>query len=88
MAQRLEDKEIYLELDDSAKGYFLKKGYDPIYGARPLKRVLQRELETKISKKMLEGIITKGNYLVSYKDNDLEISAMPQKNKGVCKASI
>ncbi len=88
MAKRLEDKEIYLELDDSAKDYFLEKGYDPVYGARPLKRVLQRELETKISKKMLEGIITKGNYLVSYKDNDLEILAGPQKNKGVCRAYI
>ena len=75
VAKRLEDREIYLKLDNGAKEYLLNKGYDPVYGARPLKRVLQRELETEISKKMLEGIITKGHYLVSSKNNHLHIQS-------------
>lgn len=73
VAKRLEDKEIHLKLDNSAKEYLLNKGYDPVYGARPLKRVLQRELETEISKKMLGGLITKGHYLVSHKESGLKV---------------
>jgi len=49
----LEDKHIRLELTDSAKNYLIDNGYDEIYGARPLKRFVQKKLETLIAKKIL-----------------------------------
>ncbi len=72
--KRLEDKDIHIELSTSAKKHFLQKGYDPVYGARPLKRVLQRELETFVANQMISGQITKGNYVVSYNNGKLESS--------------
>ncbi|MGK9167374.1 ATP-dependent chaperone ClpB [Inquilinus limosus] len=51
----LEDRKIVLELDDRAKGWLAEQGYDPIYGARPLKRVIQRELQNPLATAILEG---------------------------------
>ena len=53
LEKRLEDKHIRLELTDSAKNYLIDNGYDEIYGARPLKRFVQKKLETLIAKKIL-----------------------------------
>ena len=54
LERRLDDKHIKLELTDSAKNYLIENGYDEIYGARPLKRFVQKKLETLIAKKILE----------------------------------
>eukprot|EP00803_Ostreobium_quekettii_P010828 evm.model.scf_150EXC.1 EVM.evm.TU.scf_150EXC.1 scf_150EXC:4224-11534(-) len=55
VAQRLADKKIKLDLRDSALEYLAAKGFDPVFGARPVKRAVQRELETKLAKAMLRG---------------------------------
>ena len=54
LENRLEDKHIKLEVSDAAKDYLIENGYDEIYGARPLKRFVQRKLETLIARKILE----------------------------------
>jgi ATP-dependent Clp protease ATP-binding subunit ClpB len=57
--QRLEhslaDRKISLKLTDAALDFLAEVGFDPVYGARPLKRAIQRELETKIAKSILRG---------------------------------
>jgi len=55
---RLADRHIELGLSDAAKEHIAREGYDPVYGARPLKRYLQRQLETALSRKLLAGEIT------------------------------
>ncbi|CAL8470560.1 g10102 [Coccomyxa elongata] len=52
---RLAEKKIKLQLDESAVDYLATKGYDPVYGARPVKRAVQRELETGLAKALLRG---------------------------------
>jgi ATP-dependent Clp protease ATP-binding subunit ClpB len=61
LRQRLADRRITLNLTDSAKTHLVKAGYDPVYGARPLKRAIQRELETALGKKILGGDIKDGD---------------------------
>ena len=60
LAQRLEDKKLTLALDPEALDWLAGVGYDPVYGARPLKRAIQRELETPIAKGILAGQFTAG----------------------------
>jgi ATP-dependent Clp protease ATP-binding subunit ClpB len=54
---RLQERKIELDLSPRALEHFAEAGYDPVYGARPLKRLLQRELETALGRKLLEGTI-------------------------------
>jgi ATP-dependent Clp protease ATP-binding subunit ClpB len=56
----LEDRHISLELDDKAREWLAEAGYDPTYGARPLKRVIQRSLQDKLANLLLEGAIHDG----------------------------
>ncbi len=51
----LEERKIVLELDESAREWLAEKGYDPAYGARPLKRVIQREVQDPLAEKILLG---------------------------------
>ncbi|WP_448571190.1 ATP-dependent Clp protease ATP-binding subunit [Trichothermofontia sp.] len=60
----LTDQKISLELTDAALTYIADVGYDPIYGARPLKRALQRELENVLAMKLLENTFTEGDTIV------------------------
>lgn len=55
LRQRLADRKIKLELSDEATAWLAHAGYDPVYGARPLKRVIQRELENQLATQLLEG---------------------------------
>ena len=57
----LAERKITLELDDQAKAWLADKGYDPVYGARPLKRVIQRELQNPLAGLILEGKIGDGD---------------------------
>jgi len=57
---RLSDRKISLNLSEEAKDYIANIGYDPSYGARPLKRAIQREIENPIATKILEGIFGEG----------------------------
>lgn len=59
--KRLEEKRITLNVDDSAKKLLAKQGYDPSYGARPLKRIIQTELLDKLSLMIIEGKIKEGD---------------------------
>jgi ATP-dependent Clp protease ATP-binding subunit ClpB len=58
---RLVDRRITLDVSDGAKRHLVKVGYDPIYGARPLKRAVQRELETQLGRKILGGEVKDGD---------------------------
>jgi ATP-dependent Clp protease ATP-binding subunit ClpB len=60
LAKLLEDRKIVLDLDDSAVKWLADKGYDPAYGARPLKRVIQKELQDPLAEKVLSGEIRDG----------------------------
>ncbi|MBM4098012.1 MAG: ATP-dependent chaperone ClpB [Planctomycetes bacterium] len=60
LRKRLEERQIILDLKPAARDHLVREGYDPAYGARPLKRVIQRELETALARKILEGTIRDG----------------------------
>jgi len=57
----LADRKITLEIDGAAEAWLAEKGYDPVYGARPLKRVIQRELQNPLAQQILEGRIPDGS---------------------------
>jgi ATP-dependent Clp protease ATP-binding subunit ClpB len=72
LRKRLEERHITLELTDAAKEYLVKLGHEPAYGARPLKRTLQREVETELAKKLLRGEIKDGQkVVVDYREHEL-----------------
>ncbi len=74
LERRLEDKQIKLELTQNAKDYLIDNGYDEIYGARPLKRFVQKKLETLIAKKIImQEILPNTMVIIDYKDNELLI---------------
>ena len=81
LRQRLGERRLSLDLSDSAREHIAREGYDPVYGARPLKRYLQREVETRLSRKLLAGDIPDGSALtLAYKDGQLDIQvASPKK---------
>ena len=63
LKQRLKDQRITLEISKKALCFIAKTGYDPVYGARPLKRYLQRELETRVARAIIGGDVTEGGTL-------------------------
>ncbi len=72
--KRLEDREIRVELTDAAKDNVLEHGYEPVYGARPLKRYLQKHVETQAAKAILEGNITPGDtILLDFRDGAWQV---------------
>ena len=74
LRQRLTERRLTLNLSEAAREHIAREGYDPVYGARPLKRFLQREVETRLSRKLLSGDIADGSTLnVGYKDGNLDI---------------
>ena len=60
LRNRLSDRQIDLALTEDAKGFIARKGFDPVFGARPLKRFLQHELETRIGRALISGDISDG----------------------------
>lgn len=68
--RRIEDKEISLTITDKALDYIVEKAYDPVYGARPLKRYLQKNVETLLAKKMLADEVAVGDALSLDVEND------------------
>ena len=68
---RIEDKEISLTVTDKALDYIVEKAYDPVYGARPLKRYLQKNVETLLAKKMLADEVAVGDVLSLDVENDV-----------------
>ena len=75
LQKRLEEKKIGLTATDKAKEYLAEKGYDETFGARPLKRFIQREIENVLAGKILSGEFKEGdNIVVDYRDGQLTFS--------------
>ena len=71
----LKDKQIILELTDAARKWIGEQGYDPSYGARPLKRVIQKNVQDELARKILAGDIEDGQSLkVDVKNNKVTFS--------------
>ncbi|MFM7236599.1 MAG: ATP-dependent chaperone ClpB, partial [Cyanobium sp.] len=70
LARRLEEKKLGLQLDSEALDWLAGVGYDPVYGARPLKRAIQRELETPIAKAILAGTFPAGSTIAVDVENE------------------
>ena len=70
--RRLDDKELSVEITDEAKAYIADNGFDPVYGARPLKRFVQKNVETLAARLILEGNAGRGDVIgIGLKDNKL-----------------
>jgi len=70
--ERLKDREIKIELTEEAKEFIAKEAYDPVYGARPLRRYIERKLETALAKKMIAGEIPDGSHIqIALEDGNL-----------------
>ena len=72
LLKRLEDRKIHVELSDAAKAFLVSEGYDPMYGARPLKRTIQRRVLDPLAMRVLEGEFREGDRItVDVGDNGL-----------------
>ncbi|MBW2013958.1 MAG: AAA family ATPase [Deltaproteobacteria bacterium] len=74
LSKRLADRQIKIEISDAVRHFIAETGYDPVYGARPLRRYIQRELETRIGRALIAGEVSDGATLrVDLKDGELSI---------------
>jgi len=74
--RRLAERGIKLEVNEEAKAWLAQKGYDPVYGARPLRRAIQRYMENPISTKILQGEFKEGDTIaISLKEDNLSFAA-------------
>ena len=77
--KRLAVQDISLELDDAAKAYVIDGGYDPVYGARPLKRFLQKNVETLAARLILSGQVgMEDTILFTVRDGELAAEVKPR----------
>jgi ATP-dependent Clp protease ATP-binding subunit ClpB len=78
----LADRGITIELDDSAKELLVKEGYDPVYGARPLKRAIQTLVQNPLAVKLLQGDIATGQTIrVSAEDGQMKFTPVEAGQK-------
>ena len=76
--RRLEDKQLTVELTDAAKNYVADNGYDPVFGARPLKRFLQRAVETPIARKLVaDEVAPRSRLVVDLGNGEITVNVMP-----------
>ena len=68
--QTLEDRRISVSLDKAAKEWVAEKGFDPVYGARPLKRFMQRSIQTTLARAIIEGTVSEGDTIQYSLDGD------------------
>jgi ATP-dependent Clp protease ATP-binding subunit ClpB len=79
LLKRLEERKIHVELSDAAKRFIVSEGYDPMYGARPLKRTIQRRVLDPLALRVLEGEFREGDrVLVDVGDNGLMFAKQHQ----------
>jgi ATP-dependent Clp protease ATP-binding subunit ClpB len=77
---RLAERNIVIDLTDAAKEHIAREAYDPVYGARPLKRFIQRYVETPLSRKLIAGQITDGSHItVEFKAGELVFASLAPK---------
>jgi ATP-dependent Clp protease ATP-binding subunit ClpB len=75
LSKRLAERHVKVEITEAACRFIAKSGYDPVYGARPLRRYIQRELETRIGRSLIAGDVPEGNTIrVDLKDNRIDVS--------------
>ncbi|MCW5723402.1 MAG: ATP-dependent chaperone ClpB [Maricaulaceae bacterium] len=78
LAKLLADRGMTISLDDNARDWLAAKGYDPAYGARPLKRVIQKELQDPLARLLLQGVLKDGDAVaVSARDGVLTLNGAP-----------
>jgi ATP-dependent Clp protease ATP-binding subunit ClpB len=70
LKERLQERSVTLELTQEAKTFIAREGSDPVYGARPLKRFIAHELETKIARMILKGELCEGSKLTVDSDGE------------------
>ncbi len=76
LTKRLKEQDIELELTDAALEKIADEGYDPQYGARPLRRSLQKHVEDRLSEELLKGNVAKGQHVViDYADSEFIVVA-------------
>lgn len=80
VAERLAEKELELHVEDAAKAKVVDLGNDPVYGARPLKRVIQKKVTDAIARKVLKGVFNRGDTVRVFLDGD-EIAVEPGANE-------
>jgi ATP-dependent Clp protease ATP-binding subunit ClpB len=81
LRQRLAERHISLELTDAARTHLVRMGYDPLYGARPLKRAIQREIETPLGRRILKGEVRDGQTVLvdlDQRSGELNFTAQPE----------
>jgi ATP-dependent Clp protease ATP-binding subunit ClpB len=82
LRRRFADKELDVKLTDSARNYVVDQGFDPVYGARPLKRFLQSKVETLIAKKMIAGeVAPRSTIVVDYNGHELTADSESDPDK-------
>jgi ATP-dependent Clp protease ATP-binding subunit ClpB len=75
LRRRLADRRMSLELTEAARMFIANEGYDPVYGARPLKRFISHELETRIGRALLSGDVREGSVIeVDVRDDELAVT--------------
>lgn len=76
---RLAERNITIDISIEAKEWLVRKGYDPVYGARPLRRAIQRYIENPLSNKILQGDFKGGGHvIIETKGDDLDITTVPK----------
>ncbi|OWK45343.1 ATP-dependent chaperone ClpB [Fimbriiglobus ruber] len=84
LRERLADRKITITVTDAAKTHLVRSGYDPTYGARPLKRTLQREVETALARRLMSGAIRDGMRIeIDYDPSHDALSFKPTAAAGV-----
>ena len=82
MEERLHDVKIAVEFKKKAKEYLIEKGYDEKFGARPLRRTLQKEIEDPLSTRILKGVFSAGDTIsIDMKENEILFRLKPSKKK-------
>jgi ATP-dependent Clp protease ATP-binding subunit ClpB len=83
LQRRLQDRRIVLHFSDEAKNLLAERGYDPVYGARPLKRVIQRGVETPLAKKIMAGEVPDGSAVgVGVANKEIAFHVTPGADEG------
>ena len=77
---RLVNREISIELDPAAKSYIIEHGYDPVYGARPLKRFLQKHVETLAGRLILSDAVLPGDVIQIHYDGEKLAAGVKDRN--------
>lgn len=89
LQKRLEERHIRLEVTEAAKDHLVRVGYDPAYGARPLKRAIQKEVETALGRRLLQGEVRDGQtVVVDYDPAHGELTFTPQASAAEVAAAV